>query len=171
MLNSSRGLIGSRVFPFTFTFFCIDWQPGGTGKQNISHQASAPVEKRPFFQSSYIWVMCLEVRREKKSPAPRVSKVARPTSSLPSSTDLRKYGGKNVMFCFDIDANSRAAFPGGENYCECLHAVPLRAEANTTNLASAGSGSDFLLYGGQKAARKKLGKEEKDPSLLGAETL
>lgn len=75
------------------------------------------------------------------------------------------------MFCFDIDANSRAAFPGGENYCECLHAVPLRAEANTANLASAGSGSDFLLFGGQKVARKKIGKEEKNPSLPGAETL
>lgn len=88
--------------------------------------------------------------------------MARPTSSLPSFTDLRKHGAKNVMFCFDIDANSRAAFPGGENYCECLHAVPLRAEANTTNLASAGSGSDFLLYGGQKVARKKNGKGGKE---------
>lgn len=74
MLNSSRGLIGSRVFPFPFPFFCIDWQPGGTGKQNISHQTSAPVEKRPFFQSSYIWVMCLEVRREKNPPPPEFQK-------------------------------------------------------------------------------------------------
>lgn len=49
MLNSSWRLIGSWVFPFSFPFFCIDWQPGGTGKQNISHQASAPVEKKALF--------------------------------------------------------------------------------------------------------------------------
>lgn len=34
MLNSSGGLIGNA--------FSIDWQSGGTGKQNISQQAGGP---------------------------------------------------------------------------------------------------------------------------------
>lgn len=61
MLNSSRRLIGSQFFYF---FYFIDWQSGGTGKQNISQQAFA--ESRKAFQSTYLRVMALVTAAKKK---------------------------------------------------------------------------------------------------------
>lgn len=51
MLNSSGRLIGSEIF-----FILIDWQSGGTGKQNISQQAFAPTAM-PSKVVAYLWIM------------------------------------------------------------------------------------------------------------------
>lgn len=45
MLNSSWRLIGSQFLGFFKFIYFIDWQSGGTGKQNISQQPFAPAER------------------------------------------------------------------------------------------------------------------------------
>lgn len=73
MLNSSWRLIGSWVFPFSLTFFFV-LIGSPVGPVNKTFPTRRLLWKKAFFHSTYIWVMCSEVGKDKNILSPAFHK-------------------------------------------------------------------------------------------------